>query len=476
MCSIPLLLHSVQDNVRQDHLTTKASFVRMVNNNTRVGMNFFAPRVSIQNVAESSLTVKEAEYDLVPPELIQEWLGSKRTLAQLRLPVVEFTRLNGTVIKGCLVWAEHWNATPGIPRIYAKEVFSAKRIVSLADSNTKIYDNEVDDAWKQARKDSGAMQKHVAPKKAKANEPTFDMPTDWFCPGKNSQTLGIFKDMATFKTAIQNIDRFISDKERERKIKEETDDGEQDQGKGKADVILSTDDGSFDSMGCGPDMQSGLSAMMGFHMGPKAKVQKTVAKSTVGAKAEREPDAEPLKKVRRLSGSEQGDRAANAGSGDVGEGRAALVNETEKQTRERMQSDLGDTYEELSEAPLKVQTGVKPLWELILDLYGDKKIDSVKENKVEVVEKKLLTMIGNKRYAKMSWRNRLSEVLAFCDYFKDIVNANQACIKMDKAMTQNNSRKTTARTELQFQDAVVALNEVERFGFGFSKATKICAA
>ena len=76
----------------------------------------------------------------------------------------------------------------------------------------------------------------------------------------------------------------------------------------------------------------------------------------------------------------------------------------------------------------------------------------------------------------MSWRNRLSEVLAFCDYFKDIVNANQACIKMDKAMTQNNSRKTTARTELQLQDAVVALNEVERFGFGFSKATKICAA
>ena len=106
-----------QENVRQDHLTTKANFVRMVVEGTREGLNYFLPRVQITTQATSQWEVKDPEYNVVQHK---DFAGmferlTKRTPLQLRLPSIELTRLDGTVLKGILVWAEHWNPTPGIP-------------------------------------------------------------------------------------------------------------------------------------------------------------------------------------------------------------------------------------------------------------------------------------------------------------------------------------------------------------------------
>ena len=105
--------------------------------------------------------------DLYPTALFRQDNNGKSPIA-CGLPEVSIQRINGAVVTGVLIYAQHWNPPPGWLRISASEDFTCTRLSTMCDSDNAIYTGELDDAWKSEVTNNKSLGTRVSDKKGAA--------------------------------------------------------------------------------------------------------------------------------------------------------------------------------------------------------------------------------------------------------------------------------------------------------------------
>ena len=73
-----------------------------------------APTI-VQAAATAKLSLREPDMDLMPEAIFIKRFNQKPQ--QLRLPVIQLSRLNGPPVRGILFHATNWNPPPGCLRV-----------------------------------------------------------------------------------------------------------------------------------------------------------------------------------------------------------------------------------------------------------------------------------------------------------------------------------------------------------------------
>jgi len=150
--------------------------------------------------------------DLYPTALFRQDNNGKSPIA-CGLPEVSIQRINGAVVTGVLIYAQHWNPPPGWLRISASEDFTCTRLSTMCDSDNAIYTGELDDAWKSEVTNNKSLGTRVSDKKGAAkNKVDLQIPNELFANKatnvlKDIHAVTTIMDMFTAKQAQQQASK-----------------------------------------------------------------------------------------------------------------------------------------------------------------------------------------------------------------------------------------------------------------------------
>ena len=85
--------------------------------------------MDVYKEAQASLTIQDPELDFCPERLLKAEACGGKTPSELKLPLVTLETMDGTVMRGVLVYAQNWNPPLGWKRIVLSQNFFASRRV-----------------------------------------------------------------------------------------------------------------------------------------------------------------------------------------------------------------------------------------------------------------------------------------------------------------------------------------------------------